>query len=154
MAGLLAAVLAGCDGGSPSRPSQPTGTGAATTTTMVRTTTLVAPLDGGAVVPAPGAPSASGHARLILDADTGQVCWELTVSRVDAPTAAHLHTAPLGAVGPVTVALTAVAGGPATGCATVPAELVASVAAHPQGFYVDVHDDAFPAGAVRGQLGR
>jgi hypothetical protein len=106
------------------------------------------------VVPATGAPSASGLARVTLDPERGQVCWELTLSGVDAPTAAHLHTAPVGAVGPVTVPLMAVASGPATGCATVPAELVASVAAHPQGFYVDVHDDAFPAGAVRGQLGR
>jgi hypothetical protein len=144
----------GCDGGSPSRPRQPTATGPATTTTTVRTTTLVAPLDGGAVVPGPGAPSASGQARLTLDPDAGQVCWELTVAGVDAPTAAHLHTAPLGAVGPVTVALTAVAGGPGSGCATVPPELAASIAANPLGFYVDVHGEAFPAGAVRGQLGR
>jgi CHRD domain-containing protein len=79
---------------------------------------------------------------------------ELTVSGVDAPTAAHLHTAPSGAVGPVTVVLTAVAGGPSTGCAAVPPELAASVAGNPRGFYVDVHDDAHPAGAVRGQLER
>ena len=150
----MAALLAGCGGSSPSRPPATTTAPPAATSTTVRTTNLVAPLDGGSVVPAPGAPSASGQARLTIDPDRGQVCWEVTVSGLDAPTAAHLHTAPLGAVGPVTVALMASAGGPATGCAPVPPELAASVAANPPGFYVDVHGDAFPAGAVRGQLGR
>ena len=154
MAALVAALLTGCGGSSGSRPPRTTITEPATTSTTVRTTTLVAPLTGAAVVPGPGAPGASGLARLTLDPATGQLCWELTVSGVAAPTAAHLHTAPRGAVGPVTAALTAVAGGPATGCATVPPELAASVAANPAGFYVDVHDDAFPTGAGRGQLGR
>ena len=126
----------------------------AATSTTVRTTTLAARLEGGATVPEPGAPAAAGQARLTVDPDTGQVCWELTVSGVADPTAAHLHTGPRGAVGPVTVGLTTAAGGPSSGCAPVPPELAASVVANPAGFYVDVHADDFPAGAVRGQLGR
>ena len=150
----MAVLLTACGGSFGSRPRPTTTMEPATTSTTVRTTTLVAQLTGGAVVPGPGAPPATGLARLTIDPDTGHVCWELTVAGLDAPTAAHLHTAPLAAVGPVTVALTAVAGGPATGCANVPPELAASVVANPPGFYVDVHDDAFPAGAGRGQLGR
>ena len=153
MVALVAALAAGCNGSSPPGPPRPTTTLPAATSTTLRKTTLVAALSGGAAVPGPGAPAASGLARLTLDPHSGQLCWEVTVTGVDAPTAAHLHTAPLGAVGPVTVPLTAVAGGPSTGCATVPPELAASVAANPPGFYVDVHDAAFPAGAVRGQLG-
>ena len=149
---VVAAVLAGCESGS--RPPRTTTSLLTTTSTTVPPTTLVAPLTGRAAVPGPGAPAASGLARLTPAPEAGQICWELTVSGVDTPTAAHLHTAPLGAVGPVTVALTVAAGGPSSGCAAVPPELAASVAANPPGFYVDVHNDAFPAGAVRGQLGR
>ncbi|HWC12045.1 MAG TPA: CHRD domain-containing protein [Acidimicrobiales bacterium] len=152
---VVATLLAACASGSGSGQSRPAATTPpATTSTTVRTTTLTASLTGGAVVPAPGGAEASGEARVILDPDAGRLCWEVTVSGVGPPAAAHLHTAPLGAVGPVTVALTAVPGGPATGCADVPPELAASVAANPAGFYVDVHDDAFPGGAARGQLGR
>jgi CHRD domain len=152
-AGLATALLVACGGSSPSRPPSTTTSQPAATSTTVRTTTLTAPLGGAETVPEPGAPAASGLARLTLDPDTGQVCWELTIEGVGSPTAAHLHTAPRGAVGPVTVALTAGATGPATGCAPVPPELAASVAANPAGFYVDVHADDFPSGAVRGQLG-
>jgi hypothetical protein len=157
MAAALVAtvVVAGCASGSSSRPARPPPTTlSASTSTTVRTTTLTASLTGAAVVPGPGGPEASGAARVTVDPDTGQVCWELTVTGVEAPTAAHLHTGPLGAVGPVTVPLTAGAGGPTAGCTTVPAELAASMVANPPGFYVDVHDGAFPAGAGRGQLGR
>ena len=151
-----AAVLAGCAGArSGSRsPSTSSSTVAPTTSTTLRTTTLTATLTGGAVVPGPGGPEASGAARVTPDPGAGQVCWDVTVSRVDVPTAAHLHTAPHAAVGPVTVVLTAAPSGPASGCAAVPPEVAASVAANPAGFYVDVHTEAFPAGAARGQLGR
>lgn len=121
----------------------------ATTSTTVRTTTVSASLGGGSVVPAPGSPSASGQARLTLDPDVATVCWEVTISGLDSPTDVHLHTAPLGAVGPVTAALALGAG-----CTTLPTELVASVVANPPGFYVDVHARAHPRGALRGQLGR
>ncbi len=143
----MLAVASACSTSASRRPTAAP-TLPATTSTTVRTTTFTASLGGTTVVPGPGAPSASGQARVTVDPDTGQVCWQVTVTGLDAPSDVHLHTAPLGAVGPVTTALT-----PGAGCALLPPDLAASVVANPPGFYVDVHADAFPRGALRGQLG-
>ena len=37
-------------------------------------------------------------------------------------------------------------------CTTADKALAAEIAGNPSGFYVNVHNDAFPRGAVRGQL--
>ncbi len=145
---MLLAVVSACGSSSPRRPPPPSTTLPATTSTTLRTTTLTASLTGAAVVPGPGSPSASGQARLTLDPDAGQVCWEVTTSGVDAPNDVHLHTAPLGAVGPVRAPL-----GLGTGCAALPPDLIGSMVANPRAFYVDVLAAAFPRGALRGQFG-
>jgi hypothetical protein len=106
---------------------------------------LVATLKGAGEVPGPGDPDGAGQAR--LDLGETQVCVHITVSGLDAPTAAHIHTGAAGLAGPVLVPLPV-----ADGCAPVTASQRASILAAPAGFYVNVHTTAFPNGAVRGQL--
>lgn len=114
--------------------------------------TLKTALSGAAEVPA-GDPDGTGAASVTVDAVKGQVCYTLSVSGIDAATMAHIHKGAVGVAGPVAVALDAPATGSATGCKPVAPEVIAAILATPSDYYVNVHNAAFPKGAVRGQLG-
>lgn len=114
--------------------------------------TLKAALSGAAEVPA-GDPDGTGAASVTVDAAKGQVCYTLSVSGSDAATMAHIHKGAAGVAGPVAVALDAPATGSVTGCKPVAPEVIAAILAAPADYYVNVHNAAFPKGAVRGQLG-
>jgi hypothetical protein len=88
------------------------------------------------------------------------LCYGIQVANIGTPTAAHIHAGGVNVNGPIRVGLTA----PTTGlqgasakCQSVPAAQASaikqSVANNPTaGFYVNVHTDQFPNGAIRGQL--
>ncbi len=79
-----------------------------------------------------------------------EVCWKITVTSIDAPTAAHIHAGPRGVSGPVVVPLSPID----EGCTNVTARLARFLKRHPGEFYVNVHNGAFPSGAIRGQLSK
>lgn len=112
-------------------------------------------LTGEQEVPGPGDADGIGNAQLrIRPGDV--VCYRLRVRKVDAPTAAHIHVAPRGEAGPVIVPLTGMwaatpdGGFQLEGC--VSDDDAAAILSNPVEHYVNVHNQAFPAGAVRGQL--
>jgi hypothetical protein len=75
--------------------------------------------------------------------------WDITVSNIDFPlTGAHIHQAPVGVAGPIVVDFNAQLSG--TGLQDPD---LAGVLANPTNYYVNVHNDPFQGGAVRGQLG-
>jgi CHRD domain len=117
-------------------------------------------LTGAAEVPGPGDPDAAGSASLTLNEGQGEVCFELSWAGIDGTVvAAHVHAGPVGVAGPVVVPLfTGVAfqgTDSASGCVSgVSGELVKAIRHDPEGYYVNVHSTVFPAGAVRGQLGK
>jgi CHRD domain len=102
----------------------------------------------------PGDPDGSGTALIRLDPQDGLVCFELTVSGIDPAVAAHIHHAPAGQPGAIVVPLVAPAQatGESKGCVQADPALIQDIAANPSQYYVNVHNPAFPAGAVRGQL--
>jgi CHRD domain len=109
--------------------------------------TFTVATDGAQVFPGPGDPDGTGVAVLTLDGDTDLIAWAITVEDVDLPVfSAHIHQAPAGVAGPIVIFFGAALSG-----STVDAD-VDSVLANPANFYVDVHNTAFPGGAVRGQL--
>lgn len=108
-------------------------------------------LSGAAEVPGPGDPDGSGTARLRLNAGQRMVCWQVTWMDIEDPTAAHIHRGPAGVAGPVVVPLSPIAGGCASG---VDRGLIREILVDPAAFYVNVHNEEFPAGAIRGQLSR
>jgi len=113
-----------------------------------------ATLTGAAEVPGPGDPDGRGTAEVEIRSERSQLCYDVEVTGIDTPTTAHIHRGAVGAGGPPVVTLVAPADGDSDGCLEVAAELAAEIVANPAGFYVNVHNAAFPAGAVRGQLGR
>lgn len=98
-----------------------------------------------------GDPDGAGSARFRLYPARGKICAAVTWERIDSPTAAHIHRASDGAVkvdltGSVT---------DAPNCATgVPSGLVRRILDHPRRYYFNVHNAAYPAGAIQGTLHR
>ena len=114
---------------------------------------LTARLTGAAEVPGPGDSNGEGQAWIILFPEQSQVCFTLTVERVDPLTAAHIHVAPRGQAGPVVVPLTPLApSGASGGCVSADQQLIRAIRQQPSAYYVNVHNVPFPAGALRGQL--
>jgi hypothetical protein len=111
-------------------------------------------MTGAAERPGPGDPDGAGTATFRVNAGQGRVCYTLSVSNIDPATAAHIHRAPPTAAGPVVVGLTAPTSGSSSGCADVERALAQELIRNPGAFYVNVHNAAFPAGAIRGQLAR
>jgi hypothetical protein len=115
----------------------------------------VTQLTGANERPGPGDGDGTGAATVsiaILDATTAEVCWDLAYSGIDAPTAAHIHRGAADIAGPVVVNFGTPGASSHTGCADVTTALASEITGDPGGFYVNVHNVAFPAGALRGQL--
>ena len=106
-------------------------------------------LSGANEVPGPGDPDGSGRAMIRIKGT--QVCFTLKVDNVDALAAAHIHEGAAGVAGPVVVDLFA-GTVKKKGCVTTSAQIAAEIRKSPREYYVNVHNAAYPAGAVRGQL--
>jgi hypothetical protein len=107
----------------------------------------------GAAEASPGDPDGSGTAHFRVNPGLEQICYTLEVSDIAPATAAHIHRAPVGVAGPVVVPLAAPTNGSSSACADVDRELALAILMHPEDYYVNVHNAAFPAGAVRGPPG-
>ena len=120
---------------------------------------LATTLTGAAEVPGPGDPDASGTALITLNQGQGEVCFDLSWAGIDGTvTAAHIHIGSATVAGPVVVGLftgAALSGtDTASGCVSdVSEELIKAIRQNPENYYVNIHSDVFPAGAIRGQLG-
>lgn len=115
---------------------------------------LTATLTGAAEVPGPGDPDGMGTAVITVNAGQGQLCYELAVSGIAPATMAHVHEGAAGVAGPVRRGLTPPTSGASSGCAPISRELAAEIIAAPADYYVNVHNAAYPGGAVRGQLSK
>ena len=111
-------------------------------------------MTGAAEAPGPGDPDGSGTAFFTLNQGQGEICYELTVANIDPAAAAHIHRADVGVPGPVVVPLVPPTSGMSSGCAVVDPVLIMEIRQFPDRFYVNVHNPAFAAGAVRGQLSK
>jgi hypothetical protein len=101
-----------------------------------------------------GDPDGLGIASVRSLPGLGQLCYQLTVSRIELPaTAARIQ---LASTGKTVVALRApdAATGVTSGCPNVSRALVRSVLARPAAYFLNVTTRDYPAGAIRGTLGR
>ena len=117
-------------------------------------TVLTATLTGAAERPGPGDPDGSGSITITVNPGQKKICYELTVAGIDAPTAAHIHIAPVTDPGPVVVPFPVPPLGASTGCIDVTSKQAAQLIAKPSAYYFNVHNAAFGPGAIRGQLSK
>jgi hypothetical protein len=96
-----------------------------------------------------------GSATVIVHGQ-GKLCFGITVTGIDKPTAAHIHRKFAGQNGPIVVTLTP----PATGnpgasskCLSgISQSLLNDIRDGAGEFYINVHTGRFPNGALRGNL--
>ena len=96
----------------------------------------------------------SGVARLRLNQGRHRICYKIEVADIALPvTAAHIHEGAAGVDGAIVVEFGPFDEGTAVGCVTgLERSLIKAIRRHPADYYVNVHNDEFPDGAVRGQL--
>ena len=115
---------------------------------------LTTTLTGAEEVPGPGDPDGTGFASVTVNPGQGVVCYELSVSGIAPATGAHIHEAPFGEVGDVVVGLEPPTGGSSSGCVDVGRTLAKEILKDPADYYVNVHNEEYEAGALRGQLSK
>ena len=115
---------------------------------------LTANLTGAAERPGPGDTDGSGSLTVTVNPGQKRICYELTVAGIDTPTAAHIHRAPVTDPGPVVIGFPAPPLGASEGCIDTTSRVAAQLIAKPGDYYFNVHNAAFPAGAIRGQLSK
>ena len=116
---------------------------------------LDATLTGEQEVPGPGDPNGSGDAHVTVFSK--KVCYTLQAEDIRRPTAAHIHKGRRGVAGPVVVALNtpkrvADAEYFSEGCERISRALSRKLRMNPTRYYVNVHNNPYPEGAIRGQL--
>ena len=115
---------------------------------------LKANLKGKNEVPGPGDPDGKGKAVVRVQPNEGRVCFRLSWKKIAEPNRAHIHVGPKGEAGGIVVTL--FEGTPVRkGCVDgLEESLLGQIRSNPRGYYVNVHNADFPAGAIRGQLKR
>jgi len=99
----------------------------------------------------PGDPDGTGKFTAEIDVESGDVCFVLNVADIGNAVAAHIHKGAVGKNGkPVlTVEVTAE---DEDSCIAAEPDVLTLIVATPGDYYVNVHTQDFPKGAIRGQL--
>ena len=92
--------------------------------------------------------TSSGSADVTIDPT--KVCWQFHLTGIEDPTFAHIHKGGPTVSGPIVVPLGATYS--SSGCKSANASTTAAILGDPAGYYVNVHSQKFPDGAMRGQL--
>ena len=106
-------------------------------------------------VPGPGVKDGVGAA--LINIAGPKICSDLKSTMGEKPLKAHIHQGAKGAAGPVVVDLMpdfkpGEAAYQSNTCVDSTDDLTAQLLANPSAFYVNIHSDGHPDGAMRGQL--
>ena len=116
----------------------------------------LAAMSGSQEAPNAGDPDGYGAADFRIKGN--RICFRIIASGIDRGGAAHIHKGAPGAAGPIVVDLYSHKGKNQTippritGCAKTTSALAKDIAKNFDDYYVNVHNEAFPSGALRGQL--
>jgi hypothetical protein len=148
---VILAVAGVWHGGYADGPPAPTAT-APTSPTPTASASLITKMVG-ANETSPNKSPATGTAKITVDMLHDQVCWNLSVQKLQGTvTQAHIHRAPAGKDGPVVLGLSPPTGGSSRGCKRAGPSLARDIVKDPGAYYVNVHTSKFPEGEIRGQL--
>jgi hypothetical protein len=84
-----------------------------------------------------------------------QLCYGLAVRDIEDPAAAHIHRGGRNVNGPIVVTLRHPRDGnpgASSACTTLNPDLIRAIRRRPGRYYVNVHNEEFEDGAIRGQL--
>ena len=98
-----------------------------------------------------GDPDGSGEAHFTLSKARRKVCATVTWQNIQEPDSAHIHRVSDGGV---VVDLSGSVTGGAKCRRGVSKRLIGKILAHPRRYYFNVHNQTYPAGAIRGILHR
>jgi len=104
-----------------------------------------------------GDPDGTGTAHVTINVGQQRVCWSMTANNIAAPTRSHIHKGPATGAGGIVVSFfetAATANLESCTTAELDRELLTDIIQNPQDYYVNIHNAAFPAGAIRGQLSK
>lgn len=109
--------------------------------------------------PNQGDPDGTATGTLALDSTAGTATFNITLANIDLTTLSghHIHQAPATTTGgivldfgdPDNIRTGSVLSGTVSGLSTT---TIGNILANPSGFYYNIHNGAFPSGAVRDQL--
>lgn len=102
----------------------------------------------GANETAGGDPDGTGTFSVEVDADAGDFCYTLKAAEIGKFTAAHVHSGAAGSDGAPVLTIDLAE----DMCIAAEPDLLRPMVANPADYYVNVHSDEFPKGALRGQL--
>lgn len=112
-------------------------------------TYLATTLDGKSETP-PADPDGAGAFKARVFIHDGKLCYTLTSSNLSTLTMAHIHAGAVGVAGPPVVTL--IPNVPTETCLKVDSAVLAKIASDPASYYVNIHTNDYPNGAIRGQL--
>lgn len=140
---------------------------AASVAAAPRSFTFNVPLSGAQEPNGAGDPNASGSATLMLSPGAKEVCYAISWANIGNSTAdrvwgGHIHIGPPGVNGgifihlfggpPASMNTSFLGTGSTSGCVDAPSSAIARIIAHPSDYYVNIHSNDYPGGAIRGQL--
>jgi hypothetical protein len=118
-----------------------------------------ASLTGANEAPGPGDPDGTAKGKVEIDVAAGEVCFKFSWKNIATPTLGHIHRGAVGVPGPIVVGLldnispdTLESDDDVRGCVDADPALLGDIVAHPDQYYLNLHNPRFPVGAVRGQL--
>jgi len=159
LAVLLAATAGACggDGDKGKDTKVTTGSTASGEKTEGTAVSLKALLNPAEEVPGPGVKDGIG--RVGIDVAGPKVCSDVKVTMGEKPVAAHIHKGAMGMSGPVVVDLKPVFESGESAymsktCVDTTAATASQLIADPAAYYVNIHSDGHPDGAMRGQLSK
>ena len=117
---------------------------------------IAATLTGAAEVPGPGDDNGAGLFEARVNPGTERICYTLAASSIDQATAAHIHVGGPSVAGDVVLTLDTPDGDDddSEDCQDIDRGLAQALIQNTSDYYVNVHNAAFPNGAIRGQLSK
>jgi hypothetical protein len=101
-----------------------------------------------------GDPEGEGFGAVVFPDYPGEICVALFLGVSSPTTGAHIHEGAAGEDGDIVVPLrTPPQFGSDFGCYEVEQALLEDIRDNPSDYYINIHTEQYPAGAIRGQLG-